>query len=76
MQMSRIPFPGWWKPPRRFSEQDKERQVTWLELFYDLVYVVLIARAASSLALNMTFQGVTGFIFLFAIVWLCWANAH
>jgi low temperature requirement protein LtrA len=74
MQMSRILFRGWWRPPRRFNEHEEDRQVTWLELFYDLVYVVLIARVASSLALNMTFEGLAGFIFLFVIVWLCWAN--
>jgi low temperature requirement protein LtrA len=74
MQMSRLLFRGWWRPPRRFNEQEEDRQVTWLELFYDLVYVVLIARVASSLVLDMTFEGIAGFIFLFIIVWLCWAN--
>lgn len=74
MFILRPPLRRLWRPPRSFSEHEEKRQVTWLELFYDLVYVILIARVASSLAVNLDFRGLAGFVLLFSIVWLCWAN--
>jgi hypothetical protein len=43
-------FRTWWQPPRRTREREAQRQVTFLELFYDLVYVVLIAEVAHALS--------------------------
>ena len=37
-------------PPRRHGEVVAEREVSFLELFYDVVYVVLIGRATHHLA--------------------------
>jgi hypothetical protein len=37
-------------PPRRHGEVEYTREVSFLELFYDLVYVVVIGRAAHHLA--------------------------
>jgi low temperature requirement protein LtrA len=42
--LERIRFRRWWRPPRTASERPEERRVTFLELFYDLVYVVIIAE--------------------------------
>lgn len=67
-------FRKWWQPPHSISERDEDRSVTFLELFYDLVYVVLIAQLAHSLAEHVTPAGVFGFIFLFIIVWWAWLN--
>ena len=42
--LERIRFRRWWQPPRPASHHREERRVTFLELFYDLVYVVIIAE--------------------------------
>ena len=43
-------FRRWfWQPPRAHGEIEAERRVSFLELFYDLVYVVVIAQAAHEL---------------------------
>lgn len=34
-----------WRPPRAHGETIGDRSVGFIELFYDLVYVVVIARA-------------------------------
>ncbi len=39
-----------WQPPRAHGDVIKDRSVSFLELFYDLVYVVVVARAAHTLA--------------------------
>ncbi len=67
-------FRKWWRPPRKASERERERSVTFLELFYDLVYVVLIAQLAHALAENVAWDGIAGYAFLFIIVWWAWFN--
>jgi hypothetical protein len=39
-----------WMPPRAHGDIIEDRTVSFLELFYDLVYVVVIGRAAHTLA--------------------------
>jgi len=43
--------PGLFKPPRFRSGQDTEsgRHATWLELFYDLVFVAAVSQLAHGL---------------------------
>ena len=64
----------WWQPPRRHGEHDGSRSVTFLELFYDLVFVVLVAQAAHTLAHHITWQGVGEFVVVFALIWIAWLN--
>jgi low temperature requirement protein LtrA len=39
----------WWGPPKKFDERKNERKISWLELFYDLVYVAVISHLLFSL---------------------------
>lgn len=55
-------------------DREEERSVTFLELFYDLVYVAIIAELAHTLATDVTLAAVAGFAFLFVIVWWAWFN--
>jgi low temperature requirement protein LtrA len=48
--------------------------VTFLELFFDLVFVVLISQLAHRLAEHPTWPGVGWFVFLFYAVWSSWIN--
>ena len=67
-------FRIWWQVPRKFSKQEEERRVTFLELFYDLVYVVIIAEFAHSLSAHINIEGFLQYAFLFLMVWWAWAN--
>ena len=67
-------FRIWWQKPRLFSEQEPERRVTFLELFYDLVYVVIIAELSHSLAVEINMNSLLEFVFLFFVVWWAWFN--
>jgi low temperature requirement protein LtrA len=62
----------WWQPPRSTKERDQHRSVSFLELFYDLVYVVLISQVAHALGAG-TF-GLGGFILMFTAIWIAWLN--
>lgn len=67
-------FRKWWQPPRRTSDREEERTVTFLELFYDLVYVVVIAELSHGLAGHIGLQGFLEFAMLFVLVWFAWLN--
>ena len=67
-------FRHWWQPPRRLADRESERSVSFLELFYDLIYVVIVAELAHALALNLSWAGIGQFAFLFVIVWWAWLN--
>ncbi len=67
-------FRIWWQPPRNISDRSEDRSVTFLELFYDLVYVILIAELAHTLSEHVDLAGILGFAFLFVIVWVAWLN--
>ena len=67
----------WHDPPRlRTLEEDAEdeRHATWLELFFDLVFVVAIAQLADGLAEDPSLRGFLIFAGLFVAVWWAWVG--
>src|SRR5688572_27082928 len=72
--LERIRFRRWWQPPHPASQHPEERRITFLELFYDLVYVVIIAQLSHALAGNISLAGIGIFLFLFIVVWWAWFN--
>jgi low temperature requirement protein LtrA len=63
-----------WMGPRPHGAVDPDRVVGPLELFYDLVVVVLVGQAAHHLAVHLTWRGTGEFACLFGLVWLAWMN--
>lgn len=66
----------WWQHPQlRLDESSEaERHATWLELFYDLVFVVAIAQLAHKLNEDVSLSGVFSFVVLFIPVWWSWVG--
>ena len=62
----------WQHPKLRSGEHDGERRVGWLELFYDLVFVVVIAQLAHHLAEHLDGGGLWQFVATFVPVWWVW----
>jgi low temperature requirement protein LtrA len=60
----------WQRPTLRGDEG--HRQVGWLELFFDLVFVVIIATLAQDLAHHLSAAGVRDFILQFLAVFWIW----
>jgi len=61
-------------PPRPHGEIDKERSVSYLELFYDLVYVAVITQIANRLTGDISIRGFVEFAIVFALLWIAWIN--
>jgi low temperature requirement protein LtrA len=51
-------------------KEEKERHATWLELFYDLVFVAVISQLSENLDHDISLIGLLSFIALFIPVWL------
>jgi low temperature requirement protein LtrA len=65
------------RPPRlQHSETDagKQRTATWLELFFDLAFVLVVGELAAGLRNDLTLHGVLVFAGLFTSVWWAWAG--
>jgi low temperature requirement protein LtrA len=64
----------WWGPPRKFENSEEERRVSWLELFYDLVYVIAIARITHHFAMHVSINGFLEYVSLFILIFWGWLN--
>jgi low temperature requirement protein LtrA len=63
------------EPPRlrtRGRDLDEQRRATWLELFFDLVFVAAVSQLANALAAEPTHARFFEFLGLFAPVWWAW----
>jgi low temperature requirement protein LtrA len=71
---TRSPFRRLWRPPGRFEDRDPDRSVSFLELFFDLVFVAVVAQLAHRLAVDPGWESLGWFVFLFYAVWSSWIN--
>lgn len=64
----------WWRSPRLHSDESEEgeRKATWLELFYDLVYVAVIAQLSHRLSAHVSAWEFLKYSFLFLPMWWAW----
>jgi low temperature requirement protein LtrA len=61
--------------PRHFREHTGEEQrATWLELFFDLVYVFAVTQLSHALLVDPTAGGLLRTAFLLLVVWWAWIN--
>ena len=56
------------------TDNHPQRKVAWLELFFDLVFVVIIARIAHNFLSEISWGGFSTFIFMFLSVWWMWSS--
>ena len=65
----------WLRPPQlRTLDDQGERHATWLELFFDLVFVISIAEVAHTLEDYRTLPDFLGTAGLFVAVWWAWVG--
>ena len=51
-----------------------DRRVTWLELFFDLIFVAAVAQVAAPLHEHYSVAGLVRFTPLFALIWWAWTG--
>ncbi len=62
------------KPPSLQTEGEGERNATWLELFYDLVFVATVAMLGTRLVADTSLVGWFSYAAYFLLVWWLWAS--
>ncbi|MFB6343916.1 low temperature requirement protein A [Saccharicrinis sp. FJH62] len=65
---------SWWGPPKKFDRPQEERRVSWLELFYDLVYVIAISRITHHFSLHITTESFFEYAVMFILIYWGWVN--
>jgi low temperature requirement protein LtrA len=66
-----------WQPIRlrRDEETEAERRASWLELFFDLIFVAAIGELAHGLSEHLNWTGLVDFAVFFVPIWWCWIGA-
>ena len=73
--MPKPPLHRLWRPPSLQSEHPEAPvKETWLELFYDLVYVAVFIQLGDRLSNDVSWRGVWRFAVIFVPVWWAWSN--
>ena len=57
---------------RTIDATSPERHASWLELFFDLVFVLAVSRVAMILAQSSDWYGFAKYVALFVPLWWCW----
>ena len=62
------------RPPqlRFIAGADPSRKVTWLELFFDLIFVAAVAQVGEPLREHYTVAGLVRYSVLFILIWWAW----
>ena len=59
---------------RSIENSGRERHASWLELFFDLVFVLAVAQVAYSFSHDLTVAGALRYFAVFALVWWAWVG--
>jgi low temperature requirement protein LtrA len=62
------------RPPRLRTLDEEERAATWLELFYDLVFVAAVAVLGVRILEDPSWAGVLSYSAYFALLWWLWSS--
>jgi low temperature requirement protein LtrA len=72
--MHKLSSKTWWGAPKKFTTEKEERKISWLELFYDLVYVIAISTITHSVAQQFSLNALLDYFYLFVIIFWGWLN--
>lgn len=67
--------PMWRKPQHHLDKDEVHDHVHWVELFYDLIHVVIIFLLGNYLSDNLSVNGFLVFAGLFVAIWFAWADS-
>ena len=64
-----------WRPPKHHQDlPDAHDHVHWMELFYDLIHVVMIFLLGNYLSHHHDMAGFIAFVMIFVAMWLAWGE--
>lgn len=63
-----------WQRPALRHDVDDDGRVTWLELFFDLIYVAALIQLGDRLSGDVSLGGAAGFAGAFIVLWWTWTG--
>jgi inward rectifier potassium channel len=65
----------WFHPPHLHTpHEDPEKRATWLELFYDLIFVAAFIQLGDGLSNKASLEGFAQFMGVFLCLWIAWTG--
>jgi low temperature requirement protein LtrA len=61
-----------WTHPILREEEDEERRVDWIELFFDLAFVAVVSALSTGLSRSARFGALAQYVLLFSSMWVVW----
>ncbi len=74
MKLLKDNFRIWWQKPADPTQRDVNREITQLELFYDLVYVAIIIQLTHLIAGHISFWSIFAYLGIFLMIFWAWFN--
>ncbi|MEO8129386.1 MAG: low temperature requirement protein A [Bryobacteraceae bacterium] len=56
------------------SNPEKDRRVTWTELFFDVIFVAAVAQVGTPLGHDYSVPGLLRYALLFVLIWWAWSG--
>jgi low temperature requirement protein LtrA len=64
----------WWRNSNQRNADIEDRKISWLELFYDLVYVIAISKVTHNLDLQLNILGFLDYFYILGLIFWGWLN--
>ena len=64
----------WWRNSNKRNANIEDRKISWLELFYDLVYVIAISKITHNLSLQLNITGFLDYFYVLGLIYWGWLN--
>ncbi len=64
----------WWRNSDERNANIEDRKISWLELFYDLVYVIAISKITHNLSLQLNITGFLDYFYMLGLIYWGWLN--
>ena len=63
-----------WQPPVLRRDAEEEHRVTWLELFFDLVFVLAFTQCTALMAADPSWEGLARGLLILGVLWWSWVG--
>jgi low temperature requirement protein LtrA len=63
-----------WRNSNESNANIEDRKISWLELFYDLVYVIAISKITHNLSLQLSATGFLDYFYMLGLIYWGWLN--
>src|SRR5579862_269898 len=64
----------WWRNSNERNANIDNRKISWLELIYDLIYVIAISKITHNLSMQLNIAGFLDYFYMLGLIYWGWLN--